>query len=175
MRKFVVLLSALLIAGTVPVASAKSSHARTSSAHIKANMTGAPSSGACSTTGYSSHCPSDNCECEKFFGFVNGNQAGKGTATIQLTVDNGSTTSSPAGCEPVFGTATLAATKDNNQTLSIVGALCDGKNAKAKNLLNGGYGITSSDQGFDGAGSFDGTISANGTLDVKLSGFVQPF
>lgn len=173
MRKTLVLLSVIVVAGTASAASAKLNHAKTSSAHITANKTGT-ATGACSTTGYSSHCPSDNCECDEFFGFVNGNQAGRGTATLKLTVDNGSSTSSP-GCKPVFGVATLNGLKDNNQELAITGAECDGKNANSKHPLNGGYGIDASDAGIGGAGTLSGNITSGGKMDLKLSGFIEPF
>lgn len=172
MRKIVVLISAVVIAGAASASSAAPRKVKTSVAHINADKK-STADGECSTSGYSSYCVSTNCQCDHYFGSVNGNQAGKGTVTLDLTVDNGAATSTP-GCKPVFGVATLQGKKDNSQTIALAGAVCDGKNANSANPFNGGYGITGSDAGQDGAGGFSGTIRG-GKLGLKLSGFLERF
>lgn len=174
MRKIAVLVSAIVIVGAASVASAKVTHVKTSSAHIKASQNGAPTDAPC-TSGYATHCPSGDCQCYQFIGSVNGNQAGKGTASIQLTVDNANTnrTGTP-GCRPVYASASLSGKGDVSQTLGMLGALCDGKNANSSEALNGGYGIDGSGAGLEGAGTFSGSVSPGGKLQLKLSGFIEP-
>jgi hypothetical protein len=117
---------------------------------------------------------------------VNGSLAGSGIAVVNFTVDSGSSvvTSSVSGstCEPAYGEAdltTMVGTGKNKtqqtESINLLAAICDSKNAKSPETLNGGWGIAASPapspNGALGWGTFSGTETAT-KMTLKLNGSV---
>lgn len=127
-------------------------------------------SGACGV-GYSSYCPSGECECAKFVGVVSGNQTGRGAVNLFMTVDRGAEVS-PDGaptCYPIFASAQISASRDH-ETLNFIGTTCtpaSGVIAK----ITGGFGIESSEVGTLGWGGLGGSVNlSTGAAVVHFRG-----
>ena len=123
---------------------------------------------------YDTFCPSGQCRCEQYEGTISGNRVGQaGDVALHLTIDSGDRTSSP-GCRPVFGELTFTGSKDA-ETIYLNGSLCEpfGNQAspKAKQLLRGGFGVSSSSHGLAAFGTLSGTFDFNEiAYKLKLSG-----
>ena len=123
---------------------------------------------------YDTFCPSGQCRCEQYEGTISGNRVGAGSdVALHLTIDQGDHTSSP-GCSPFFGELTFTGSKDT-ETLYLNGSYCEpfGNPAspKAKQLLRGGFGVSSSSHGVTAFGTLSGQLDYNDTnYKLKLSG-----
>lgn len=132
-------------------------------------------SGACDV-GYSSYCPSGDCECARITGDVSGSGIGRGSVNLLMTIDHGAQVS-PAGaptCYPIFASAQIT-TPHDQEIMNMVGAICapaSGQTAK----VTGGFGIKSSTVGWWGGwGSVSGRISpSTGVAVVRYLGFAYP-
>ncbi len=91
-----------------------------------------PVTGACSaiTGDYDAICPSGNCRCfAASSATVTGSMAGKGSAIINVTSDDGNITTPipPDGCTPFFGVVQLTTVLKKvslTETINITGAEC---------------------------------------------------
>jgi hypothetical protein len=141
----------------------------------------APSAGQC-TKGYSNQCPSGSCTCEQVsgatVGLVSGQVgiAGKGTANVFLTFDNGAATVGGGGeCTPFFGIARLSTKRaglQSSETLNLNGVKCSPLTTADSPIL-GGFGISASPKpvnGGTGFGKVTGFLDPNGSLSLNLHG-----
>jgi hypothetical protein len=150
---------------------------------IKGTVSG-PVAGACSSTGYSAVCPSGTCSCISVnAGTVKGRLAGSGVATVAITLDSGTATSSVSGstCQPGFGVATLTTTLGTGknkvvktESLNMTLSYCDPLRTNSPTSVIGGFGIAAvpaPSPAASGWGTVNGT-QKNATLVLKLNGSV---
>jgi len=138
----------------------------------------APAANQCSE-GYANLCPSGSCTCVQVpgatVGVVTGlpNIAGKGTANLFLTFDNGAATVSAAGkCTPFFGVAELTTTrhlKPSSETLNLNGVSCSPLTPTNSPIL-GGFGISTTPAPVNGGKGYG---KVTGFLDLPGSGSVS--
>ena len=141
----------------------------------------APASNQCSE-GYADQCPTSSCTCVQVSGATVGvvagepNIAGKGTADLFLTFDNGAATESAAGaCTPFFGVAELStkrAGKASSETLNLNGVSCTPLTTANSPIL-GGFGIATSPapiNGGKGFGKVSGFLDPEGNVSLTLHG-----
>jgi hypothetical protein len=141
----------------------------------------APTPGAC-TEGYADQCPTSSCTCVQIPGATVGvvagqiNIAGKGSANVFLTLDNGATTPSATGdCTPFFGVAELTTTrggKASSETLNLNGVSCSPLTT-ANNPILGGFGISTTPppvHGGKGYGKVAGYLDPEGNVSLTLHG-----
>lgn len=152
--------------------------ARVTSLTIKGTCTEVEDA-ACSSNplDYDSICPSKNCDCDTCTGTIGGPLVGRGTATVHLTIDVGSSTpASGPSCRPFFGTATFATNREV-ETDYTTGTICSGFRDPGKNTVSGGFGIENSSRGVSGWGKLSGTFNQNVTpskLTLSLSARITP-
>lgn len=152
--------------------------ARVTTLAIKGTCTEIPGA-ACSSnsTDYDSICPSKNCVCDICTGTISGPLVGRGSATVNLTIDNGSSTpASGSGCRPFFGTATFSTNRESESD-DTTGTICSGFGNPEKNTVSGGFGIESSGRGEDGWGKISGMLNESVTpskLTLSLSARITP-
>jgi hypothetical protein len=150
---------------------------------IKGTVSG-PVAGACSVTGYTAICPSGICSCLSVSaGDVKGRFAGSGVATVAITLDSGSATSSVSGstCQPGFGVATLTTTLGagknkvvKTESLNMTLSYCDSLRNNSPISVIGGFGIAAvpaPSPAASGWGTVNGT-QRNALLTLKLNGSV---
>jgi len=141
----------------------------------------APTGSQC-TEGYANQCPSGSCTCVQIpsatVGLVTGRVAlaGKGTANLFLTFDNGAATVSASGdCTPFFGVAELTtkrAGKASSETLNLNGVSCNPLTTANSPIL-GGFGISKTPtpvNGGTGFGKVTGFLDPSGSVSLKLHG-----
>ncbi|MGH7972768.1 MAG: hypothetical protein ACREIC_28980, partial [Limisphaerales bacterium] len=127
-------------------------------------------------------CPTSSCTCVQVFGATVGvvaglpNIAGKGSANLFLTIDNGAATVSAAGhCTPFFGVAELTTTrrgKASSETLNLNGVSCSPL-TNANSPILGGFGISTTPapiNGGKGFGKVSGFLDPSGNVSLKLHG-----
>jgi hypothetical protein len=94
--------------------------------------------------------------------------------TGALTLD-GFDASPEGGCTPFYGSLAVTNTKDGSiNTLDITGALCNSTPAGGTQTIGGGFDFDAATVGLTGTGSLAGTIPANGTAKLELSGVIAP-
>jgi hypothetical protein len=144
-------------------------------AAIKATFS-APIPLPCKTgTSYAANCPGSSgaCSCVTLSGSAAGG-LGKGPVTGALTLD-GFDASPEGGCTPFYGSLAVTNTKDGSiNTLDITGALCNSTPAGGTQTIGGGFDFDAATVGLTGTGSLAGTIPANGTAKLELSGVIAP-
>jgi len=141
----------------------------------------APAANKCSE-GYADQCPTSSCTCVQVSGATVGvvagqpNIAGKGTANLFLTFDNGAATESAASaCTPFFGVAELStkrAGKASSETLNLNGVSCTPLTTANSPIL-GGFGIATSPapiNGGKGFGKVSGFLDPEGNVSLTLHG-----
>jgi hypothetical protein len=151
--------------------------ARVTTLAIKGTCTENP--GACSSNSadYDSICPSNNCVCDVCTGTIGGPLVGRGSATVNLTIDNGSSTpASGSGCKPFFGKATFSTNRESESD-DTTGTICSGFGNPEKDTVSGGFGIESSGRGEAGWGKISGMLNESVTpskLTLNLSARITP-
>lgn len=189
MNRLVVGFLAVLLTGGV-------AHAQATTALRYAQITGtasAPTAGACTGHGYADQCPSTNCSCVAIASATVGpvpvtsctnptgcfNFAGKGTANLFLTFDDGlvmpsTSTTEPPECTPFFGVANLTTTRHHSptvETLNLTGVSCVPPVSGAKTVL-GGFGILAgATNGGTGFGKIRGLYVGPAAGPVSLTVF----
>jgi len=141
----------------------------------------APAVGQCAE-GYANQCPSGSCTCVEITNAtvlpVPGLAAiaGRGTADVFLSLDNGLATVSTSGeCTPFFGIAELTtkrAGKPSSETLNFNGVNCSPLTTANSPIL-GGFGIAASPvpvNGGTGYGRVTGFLNPDGSLLLTLHG-----
>jgi len=152
----------------------------------------APVTGQC-TKGYSDQCISGNCSCVTVTGATVGPfstcfaapncpvLAGKGTADLYLTFDDGlvmpgASTGESAECVPFFGIAKLTTTRARGtisvkEKLNLTGVSCQPTTGGAKTVL-GGFGVAVETNGGTGFGKIRGFYPspAAGPISLTLHG-----
>jgi hypothetical protein len=139
------------------------------------SRTGSTTCGAALGDTYDTFCPSDpvgntSCECQSFSANVNGNLAGAGLGTLNVTVDNGIAVDTP-DCQPFFGELIFAASGDN-ETIYLNGSHCNPQGAGGE-AVRGGWGIFSSSKGIKAFGTLVGTRNPDHSYSLTLSGGTQ--
>ncbi len=137
--------------------------------------------GQCSE-GYADQCPTNSCTCVEVSSATVANVtgepslAGKGTADLFLTFDNGAATVSGVDdCTPFFGVAELTTTrggKASSETLNLVGVNCSPLTTANSPIL-GGFGISTSPapvNGGKGYGKISGFLDPSGNVSITLHG-----
>jgi hypothetical protein len=150
---------------------------------IKGAVSG-PTAGTCAVGGYSAICPSGTCSCLTIAsGKVTGRLAGTGLATVAITEDSGSATSSVSGstCQPGFGVATLTTSLGTgknkvvkSETINLNLSVCDAFTNSGTEAFDGGFGIAASPAptpAASGWGTVDGTQRGT-TLTLTLKGSI---
>jgi len=140
----------------------------------------APASNQCSE-GYADQCPTSSCTCVQVSGATVGvvagepNIAGRGTAKLFLTFDNGAATVGSGECTPFFGVAELSterAGKTSSETLNLNGVSCS-PITTANSPILGGFGIATDPKpinGGTGFGKFSGFLDPEGNVSLTLHG-----
>ena len=123
--------------------------------------------GACNV-GYSSYCSSGNCICDLFEGTISGNPIGKGSALLDVTVDQGAELSGGRTCFPLFGVLGIETSRDT-EVINAVGSVCE--TTGNTEMLSGGFGISQSARGAGAWGTLTGSFNvSNGAGLVNYSG-----
>jgi hypothetical protein len=100
-----------------------------------------------------------------------GNLIGRGGATLFVTLDFGSATSSP-GCYAALATLILD-TPGDSEVIATIGTACDPLHGSVS-PLTGGFGITESAAGASAWGTFSGNINLNtGRGVIRYSGVAK--
>ena len=154
----------------------------------------APVTGQC-TKGYSNQCITGSCSCVTVTGATVGPVstcatasttgcpilAGKGTADLYLTFDDGlvmpgAATGENAECVPFFGIAKLTTTRAHGtisvkEKLNVTGVSCEPTTSGAKTVL-GGFGVAVETNGGTGFGKIRGFYPspAAGPISLTLHG-----
>ncbi len=183
MKRWILVATIVMLATVVTQALAQEA-ASTGPKTLSATLTGtfaAPVSGACSTTtgDYDAICPSANCRCfADSSATVTGSLAGKGSAIIDVTSDDGdiTTPTPPDGCTPFFGVVQLTTVLKKvslTKTINLTGAECR-HTAKGKpDSINGGFGILNASNAATGWGTLTGTADGTtGALKLTLKGSI---
>ena len=145
-------------------------------------QTSAPAAGQCTAAssdgsmGYENQCPVGTCSCLQIANAkVKGSLAGKGTADVFITVDDGLVIT-PGGCTPIYGIANLT-TKLRGiaivETMNFAGASCPAPPIRrGKAMVSGAFGIQSSSISSTGFGLVTGTGLGSHAAQLKFDGAV---
>jgi hypothetical protein len=182
-RALIMVIALALGAGLVHAQEADIAKTAVLSGTIKGAVSG-PTAGTCAVGGYSAICPSGTCSCLTIAsGRVTGRLAGNGLATVAITEDSGSATSSVSGstCQPGFGVATLTTSLGTgknkvvkSETINLNLSVCDAFTNSGTEAFDGGFGIAASPAptpAASGWGTVDGTQRGT-TLTLTLKGSI---